>query len=100
MIDSLIWLAQQPNLNTDPAEIQFWQGELAYQQNDTPDARRHFNRVLNSYPQHNRAADSLFKLAEIAKESGEIEQAEKLLATLKIQYPDSIASQFTTESQS
>ena len=98
--ETLEQLAQHPNVNTDPAEIQFWQGELAYQQNDTSEARRHFNRVLNNYPQHNRASDSLFKLAEIAKESGEIEQAEKLLATLKVQYPDSIASQFTTESQS
>ena len=98
--ETLEQLAQYPNNQTDPAEIQFWQGELAYQQHDTPEARRHFNRVLNNYPQHNRAADSLFKLADIAKEAGEIEQANQLLATLKIQYPDSIASQFTTESQS
>jgi TolA-binding protein len=56
--------------------------------------------VINKYPQHNRAADSLFKLAEIAKESGEIENAKKLLATLKIQYPDSIASQFTADPHS
>jgi TolA-binding protein len=97
---TLATMAQNPNDNTDIAEVHFWQGELAYQQKDTSEARRHFNRVINKYPQHNRAADSLFKLAEIAKESGEIENAKKLLATLKIQYPDSIASQFTADPHS
>lgn len=97
---TLATMAQNPNDNTDIAEVHFWQGELAYQQKDASEARRHFNRVINKYPQHNRAADSLFKLAEIAKESGEIENAKKLLATLKIQYPDSIASQFTADPHS
>lgn len=97
---TLATMAQNPNDSTDIAEVHFWQGELAYQQKDASEARRHFNRVINKYPQHNRAADSLFKLAEIAKESGEIENAKKLLATLKIQYPDSIASQFTADPHS
>ena len=98
--NTLATMAQNPNDSTDIAEVHFWQGELAYQQKDASEARRHFNRVINKYPQHNRAADSLFKLAEIAKESGEIENAKKLLATLKIQYPDSIASQFTADPHS
>ena len=83
----------------DPAEIEFWQGELAYQEKDFSAAINHFKHVLNTHAEHNRAPDSLFKLAEIAKESGDTAQAERILATLKVQYPDSIANQYSSETK-
>tara|TARA_Y200000002_G_scaffold383289_1_gene404905 strand:- start:8086 stop:8727 length:642 start_codon:yes stop_codon:yes gene_type:complete len=91
-------LAQKPN-GHDPAEIEFWQGELAYQEKDFNAASQFFKSVINSHPDHSRAPDSLFKLAEIAKETGDAAQAERLLATLKIQYPDAIATQYSSESK-
>ena len=96
--DVLAQLASNPS-GHDPAEIEFWQGELAYQDKDFNAAVDHFKNILNKHAEHNRAPDSLFKLAEIAKESGDSEQAERLLATLKIQYPDSIANQYSLESK-
>lgn len=82
---------------SDQGLLYYWRGRAWHGQSmseksppSEEDRRRAglaFMRVLILYPDHERAAESLFLAARIRREDGHLEQADQMLRELVIRYP-------------
>lgn len=73
------------------AHAHFWLGEI-YTNQENPDlakAREQFQLVVDKYPEHSKAATSLYKLASLDARSGDVASAKVELHRLIKQFPDS-----------
>mgnify|MGYP001158230606 FL=1 len=71
----------------------FWSGELYLSQKKLEDARENYLVIITKYEDHARAADSLYKLAEIARNLSQTEISESYLLEVIDKYPETGAAQ-------
>ncbi|WP_236564192.1 MULTISPECIES: tol-pal system protein YbgF [Alcanivorax] len=84
------YLEEYPNGSYRP-QAHFWLGE-SYSNLKSPrltQAREQFSKVVDDYPDHDRAPTSLYKLASLQARGGSTVQARDTLKRLLKQYPDS-----------
>lgn len=86
------FIAQHPRSSTLP-NAHFWAGNAALQARDIATARRHFNTVLDNWPQDRVAADAMLGLANTQQALGDGRGAQETLRRVVSTYPDSSAAQ-------
>lgn len=72
---------------------QYWLGEVNLAKGDLQGAGQAFARVSQTYPQHAKVPDSLFKLADVERRLGNNDKAKGILQQVIAQYPGSSAAQ-------
>ena len=65
----------------------FWIGETYFAAGDYPNAMRFYARVVNDYPDQNKAPDALFKTAMAQARTGDLALARKTLQQVIDRYP-------------
>jgi tol-pal system protein YbgF len=86
----LAFTRRYPNSTFTPSAY-YWLGEF-YLNASTPDqasAQKHFETVLSKYPDHAKAAASLYKLGSILDLQGKPQDAKKKMQELLAKYPKS-----------
>lgn len=71
----------------------FWAGNAALQTRDIATARRHFNTVLDTWPQDRVAPDAMLGLANTQQALGDARGSQETLRKVVSTYPDSSAAQ-------
>ena len=71
---------------------QYWLGNAHYAQRDCKKAIDAHRVVVNRWPTHAKAADSLINIATCQQEQGDAKDAKSTLETVLIKYPDSSAA--------
>lgn len=72
---------------------QYWLGEVNLAKGDLQGAGQAFARVSQTYPQHAKVPDSLFKLADVEQRLGNADKAKGILQQVIAQYPGTSAAQ-------
>lgn len=72
---------------------QYWLGEVNLAKGDLQGAGQAFARVSQTYPDHSKVPDSLFKLADVERRLGNNDKARGILQQVIAQYPGSSAAQ-------
>ena len=82
------------NFATSPnaGMVHFWLGEIRMIYGDHVQAKEHYIKALALDPKHEKAADISLKLAVIAYESGQTEEADNMIKNLMRMYPKSSAA--------
>jgi tol-pal system protein YbgF len=75
----------------------FWMGECHYGMGDYPQALSYFQRVVSEYPDGNKVADSLLKVALSHERLEQPNQAVEVLSVLVETYPSTDAARRATE---
>lgn len=75
----------------------FWMGECHYGLGDYPQALTYFQRVVSEYPDGNKVADSLLKVALGHERLEQPDQAVEVLSVLVETYPSTDAARRATE---
>lgn len=70
----------------------YWRGEAQYAKRDFALARSEFEALIARYPQGEKAADALFKLALCFRQLGSEDQAQSVFRRLRTEYPNSQAA--------
>ncbi len=84
------FLQNFPN-NSYASNAHFWMADSYLKQQQLPMAFDTFNQMLQQYPQAPKAPDALLKIATIALQLDNPEQARAAVERLRRQYPDSAA---------
>ena len=63
------------------------------------DAKLSFNSVIDQFPDHQRTPDSLFKLGEIYRLEGQVEDSVFFYDRVQTSFPDSGAAQLAKKSR-
>jgi tol-pal system protein YbgF len=74
----------------------YWVGDIAYVQQNYPEASRRFAELIKQYPKSNRAPDAMLKLGQSLLASGQKQEGCTALGALKAKFPD--ATQGTIDS--
>jgi tol-pal system protein YbgF len=74
----------------------YWVGEVHYAARRYDQALQTFGRVVSEYPEGNKVADALFKMALCHKRTGDLQKAAALLERVQRQYPDTIAARMAS----
>lgn len=61
------------------ANAQYWLGQIYLQQNELPQSRDWFARMVKEHPNHQKAPEAKFKLGKVYHLLGDAEQAKKIL---------------------
>ncbi len=75
------------------ADAYFWSGELYLVQQRMQDARENYLVVVEKFPSHSRASDSLYKLGLISRNLGQENDAVRYFLRVLEDFPESGASQ-------
>lgn len=71
----------------------YWMGEIyLVAEQDAEKARQSFMQVVNLYPDHQKTPDALYKLGVVYATLGDMEAAQRFLARVQREYPDSSAA--------
>ena len=79
-------------------EAYFWSGELFLAQEFYEDAKISYTEVFEQFPNHPRAADSLYKLGEIQRVESNFIEALNYFERVVSLFPDSGAAQLSKKS--
>ncbi len=86
------FLRKYPN-SVYAGNAQYWLGEVNLAKGDLQGAGQAFARVSQTYPQHAKVPDSLFKLADVEQRLGNADKAKGILQQVIAQYPGTSAAQ-------
>lgn len=86
------FLRRYPN-SVYAGNAQYWLGEVNLAKGDLQGAGQAFARVSQTYPQHAKVPDSLFKLADVEQRLGNADKAKGILQQVIAQYPGTSAAQ-------
>lgn len=81
------FLAAHPQSPLTPNAM-YWLGEGAYQRGEYKAAIGEFEKVAKGWPGHHKAADSLYKIAQVQEKSGDIAAARATLERYLRDYPN------------
>lgn len=70
----------------------YWLAEVYLVQNENQKALTHFKRVMDTYPEHDKAADSMYKYAVTLHRQGDAQGAKQWLQTVIDRYSDRASS--------
>lgn len=84
-------LVQYPNGQYTP-NVYYWLGEVSIVVKNYEQAAVNFHKVLDYYPLHAKASDSLLKLGFVSFEQGNLKEASQLFQDVQTRFPDSSAA--------
>lgn len=86
-------LADYPN-GQYAANALYWLGEiyLVVEPPDLERSRQSFMQVVNLYPRHQKASDSMYKLAVVYRQMGDMERAREYLDRVQSDYANTTAA--------
>lgn len=86
------FISQYPQ-STYADKAHYWLGQLLYNKSELVDAAKHFDIVLNQFPDSNKRSDAMLKRGIVAQKQNDIKKAKVLYQNLLKDYPSSSAAQ-------
>lgn len=75
----------------------YWLGQLLTIKNQIEDATKHFESLVNGFPDSNKRSDAMLKLANAYIKNGDSSKAREMLNKLVAEYPDSTPAKLAVE---
>lgn len=85
------YLAQYPNGQYTP-NVYYWLGEVSLVVKNFEQASVNFHKVLDYYPLHAKAPDSLLKLGYVSYERGNLKEASQFFQDVQNRFPETSAA--------
>jgi len=79
------------------ANAYYWTGEIYLVQEDFQAAGKAFATVIQNWPEHGKVADSMYKLADVERRTGQPDRARVILQQVTEQYPQSSAAKLAQQ---